>query len=260
MNTMRLKHECIKVRSCSTRFFFFSGLYLTPCFLILFVDYANAQKNIVAVPTSYVIDKGKSYFQEQILVSNRLIIFSTLATFGLGREFELGLELDDATLGMRPGQKGLLFDGNQSTNPFLLINAQKGFVFSEIYRIGIGTKVGYFLTKPLSDARFASFSFFNNRFTDRYSKNIVNVAFYYIDPTYGGPGNNFGWMLAYQRVLIKDILGFAGEYVSGNNDFSYCNLGFQYSLSNIVQFGISAQLPSVNSGNRYGIVLQIVKN
>ncbi len=250
----------VKGTGCGSRFFFFPGIFLTSSFIVLLISHGNAQKNIVAVPTSYIVDKGKSYFQEQILISNRLIILSTLSTFGLGREFELGLELDDLTLGMRPEQTGLLFEGSQHTNPFLLINVQKGFVFSEIYRIGIGTKAGYFITKPFRDTRFASFTYFNNRLSDRYSKNIINIGLYYLDPTYAGPGNNLGYMLAYQRVLIRDMLGFAGEYVSGNNDFSYCNLGLQYSLNDVIQFGISAQLPSINSGNKYGIVLQIVKN
>jgi len=257
---MEPNYGYVKGTGCGSRFFFFLRIFLTSSFIVLLISHGNAQKNIVAVPTSYITDKGKSYFQEQILISNQLIIFSTLSTFGLGREFEFGLELDDVTLGMKPGQRGFLFEGSQNTNPFILVNAQKGFVFSEIYRIGIGTKVGYFITQPLREARFANFSYFNNRITDRYSKNIVNIGLYYLDPTYAGPGNNVGYMLAYQRVLIKDMLGFAGEYVSGNNDFSYCNLGLQYSLNDIIQFGISAQLPSINSGNKYGIVLQIVKN
>lgn len=243
------------------RFYFVLRVALAS--MVCFIMISNqgwAQKSTIAVPTSYIVEGGKSYFQEQILISNHLIISSTLATFGLGRQFELGLELDDLTWSMRPEHRGLLFEGTANTNPYLLLNAQKGFIFSKIYRIGMGAKVGFLTAEPLKNSRFANYSYVNNRITDRGEKNIFNIGVYYLNPAYAGPGDNFGYMLAYQRVLIKNTLGFAGEYVSGNNDFSYCNLGLQYSLNDVIQLGISAQLPAIHSGNKYGIVFQILKN
>lgn len=228
--------------------------------VLIFTVPGVAQRNIVEVPTSEIVEKNHLFFQEQITVTDRTVKLGTGLTWGVGKNFELGFNFQQLSFNTRPGTELILMDPKKVDEaPQLLINSQKGFKISKWARFGIGTRSGTNIQRNLSDIKFASFSYLNSRFSIPETQNNLMLGVYHANTTYVGDGNRWGWMLGIEAEVIKEKLSLVGEYISGNNSLSFINAGFEISLPKHWQIELTAQLPSPGSLNTYGGILQIIR-
>jgi hypothetical protein len=61
--------------------------------LLLLVDYCLAQKNLIDVPSGEIVEKGKTFFQQQLSFDRTSLNGSTILTYGTGNNFEIGLNV-----------------------------------------------------------------------------------------------------------------------------------------------------------------------
>jgi hypothetical protein len=229
-------------------------------FLALYSFPANAQRNIIDVPTIEIVEKRHLFFQEQASISNRQIKSSTIFTWGLGKNFEMGFNISQLTFNVCSHTHIINIDPEKpEANPGLLLNLQKGFKLKEWAILGLGTRIGVNATRAWEEVRLLNFSYVNSRFSIPETENKFVVGSYYANKAYEGEGNYFGWMLGVEANIIEEKLSLIGDYISGTNTLSVVNLGFQISLPKKWQLAFAAQLPSPGSNNNYGGVIQIAR-
>lgn len=108
-----------------------------------------SQQNFFNVPSSDITSKGKIFFQQQVNVLHGDIQFNSTFDYGLGQNFEIGLNylglnvLDDNRLEV------VFNDSIIPFTPFLAANFQKRFNLTEHFAITLGGQSGFSTTsKP----------------------------------------------------------------------------------------------------------------
>lgn len=160
----------------------------------------NAQQNLFNVPSSDITDPGKTFFQQQLNVNNYTTSNTTL-TFGFKHQFECGVNLFGVNYDNRKG--GFLkndADFSSPVGPTVLVNAQKGFIFHEHFKIGIGTQDGINLTSYGKKIKPVTFDFLNFVYSPIHTLKI-NAGAYYGNQYFLGDGNKFGGMAGVEWEL-----------------------------------------------------------
>lgn len=109
-------------------------------FLILFIfSYsikATAQKNLIDVPTSEIVEYKKTFLQTQSSITNRNISTSIIATLGLKNNWETGLMFNQLTVHTRSNSRKLNIDKEEpSQNPDVFLHIQKIFRINDWYKV-----------------------------------------------------------------------------------------------------------------------------
>ena len=201
------------------------------------------------MPTSDITEKDKVFFQEQInLVSLRGTSLTTF-TYGLGNNFEIGVNLFNVHF--HPTLRN-------SQNPSFLFNLQKGFNLGESHKISIGTQMG--LTTPwyTSTVKMSSFSYINTAI-DLKKFGKYYLGGYYADHAYSGRSNSLGFMAGAEYELSPNKVHLIGDLLTGHNSISAAVLGAVVYLPGKWHISMGAQLPVPHSHGRngYGIVFQL---
>ncbi len=217
-----------------------------------------AQRNLIDVPTSEIVEHKNFFFQEQAVITKGEVNTSTVFTYGLGRSFEIGLTLNQ--LDFKRSQGVEIHPETPEENPDFLINAQKSFDIKDWFKIGIGTRSGINAVKKNSDIRLVSFNFLNTKFDLAEDKYKLIAGLYYATEAYVSKGTNWGLMAGVEAALIKDKVSLVSDFHSGTSSISVINAGFEISLPKEWKIGISAQFPTPGSDNNNGAVLQLSKN
>src|SRR4051812_44607824 len=117
------------------------GLKLIVCILFLFTKNVLAQKNIIDVPTSEIIEEKKEFYQFQSTISDRQIKSSIIYTRGFSGDWEAGIFINQFTINLKPHSNIINIDPDEpEANPDLLIHFQKVFEFKKWYGLGLGTR------------------------------------------------------------------------------------------------------------------------
>jgi hypothetical protein len=224
--------------------------------LVLPFEVTWAQRSLVDVPSSEIVEFKKLYLQEQAVFNRSGINTSTVATYGLGKNFEIGITLYEL---MFQRSQGIEVDAEKpDENPDFLVNAQKGFTATDWLTVNIGTRAGMSAAKRDQKSDFVNFDFLNNRFTIAHHHLIAGV--YYANDAYTAGGTNVGLIAGADVSLIKDKLNLIGDFFSGTTSFSVFNAAFEVSLPKEWKITIGAQFPAPGSDNENGAVLQVSKN
>jgi hypothetical protein len=233
-------------------------LFFITAISFLFIHDSVAQRNIIDVPTTEIVENGQLFFQQQVTVGNRNILSGTVFTWGLGKGFEVGFNIQQLTFNTRPRSRIIILDAEQpEESPDLLVNAQKGFKISRWSTLGIGTRSGINVPTEGYGMRLVTFSYLNSQFSIPETKNMVSAGSYYSNTPYSGIGNRYGCMLGAEAEIIKDKFSLIADFLSGTNALSVVNAGFQISLPKQWQIALAAQLPTPGSGNHHGAVVQL---
>lgn len=228
---------------------------------LFFQKFAIAQRNIIDVPTSDLVEYKQLFSQVQFSIADRKIKSSIVGTWGLGKNWEAGFVINKLTFNMRPSSHLIETDPqNTEDDVNLMVNLQKGFTITKFYNIGIGTRTGFALAKTIHQMRFSTYNYFNHKLSIPDTDNQIIFGIYYGNPTYVAEGKNWGYQLGLEKEVIRDKMDLFLEYISGSNAISVINLGMQLNLPKNWSFDIGAQLPGLHSGNPYGIVIQFAKN
>ena len=189
---------------------------------------AGAQQNLFNVPSAEITPKGGLFFQQQFNV-NKYIQSSTTIDYGLGRGYEVGLNviglpLYDPTLGPNPSTVG-------RQQPDILVNGLKVFTISERARVGVGTQLGE--TAPLftSSVQLANFTYGVGAFDLPHERGTLYGGAFYANSAYRGGGHPFGVLIGCDIPLIENKVHFMADYISGVTDLSVAVVGFRI-LSN----------------------------
>jgi hypothetical protein len=230
---------CVKLLSL------LSGLLAT-CY---FQGIGQAQQNLFNVPSSDITEKNKVFFQEQInLVSLRGTSHTTF-TYGLGNNFEIGVNLFNAHF--HPVGRNL-------ENPSMLFNSQKGFNLGESHKISIGTQTGFTMPWYTPAVRAATFSYINSAI-DLKKFGKYYIGGYYANEAYAGPGNSVGLMAGMEYELSRNKVHLIGDMLTGHNSISAAVLGAVLYLPGKWHISMGAQIPVPHNHhkNGYGIVFQL---
>jgi hypothetical protein len=225
--------------------------------MLAFAISAAAQRNMIEVPSSEIVEKQKIFIQGQAIVSKEELATSAIATYGLGHDLEIGLTLHQFVFKKSKG-----IEINQETpeqNPDFLINVQKGFTITRNLKLGLGTRSGLNAVKTNDDLSFVNFDYINSQYTFGKSEHKFVAGIYYANTAYAGEGTNFG-IMAGVDISLSEKIHFVSDFISGRNALSVINAGLQVSLPKEWKLTTGAQLPAPGSDNEYGAILQISKN
>jgi hypothetical protein len=231
------------------------------CALLTVSYHLIAQRNIIDVPTSEIVEKNHLYFQEQITFAQAHVITSTVFTRGFGHGFEAGLTLNQLTFRNERHRHIITVDPQiPEENPDLMINAQKGFEWQDWFTLAVGTHTGIITARHWADEKVVTFDYINTRFSLPDSDNKLILGTYGGNRAYmGEEGHQFGWMAGTEIEIIPEKLNFMGEYISGKNTLSNFNFAIQIALPKDWQLAIALQLPSPGSSNSSAAVFQIAR-
>ena len=222
-------------------------------FLKIFSSYS--QQNFINVPSSEVTKKHKLFFQQQINF-NELIQSNTTLDFGLGKGFEVGMNV----LGLNFSNKHKSFLHNDSEdkdpyNPLIMINGLKQFELNENISIAIGSQMGLNFTDNKETHR-ALLSYGNLLIKNLLIKNSSLVmGSYFNSKHYGGFGNRVGAWIG-SEIPIINKLHIVAESVIGNNALSYTSIGAIYYPKKRMPITLGIQIPNTKN-NSYSIVFEL---
>ncbi len=227
--------------------------------VLFFAQNALAQRTFFNVPMMETEGTNEVLFQQQLTVTDE-VESGTTFTYGLGRRWEVGLNLSHLTLHYAPRTRIVELQSPEAEkNPHLTLNLHKGVQLTEWWLASVGTRSGLTYEGAWEQAQFAHFSYLGSQF------NIPGTEFklvgggYYANPAYVGEGNQVGYMVGLQVPIRSDKLVFEGEYLSGTNRYSNWALGLGLQLSANWQLAAGAQLPAPGSGNPYGATIQLTR-
>jgi hypothetical protein len=219
---------------------------------------ANAQRNLVDVPSSEIVERGKLFFQEQAVLTKEEINTSTIFTCGIGHNFEVGVTVYQLVF---QRSRGVVIDPDTpETNPDFLINMQKGFEISDWLTLGVGTRSGISAATSHQKITFVSHDFLNTGVSINDDQHKIIAGIYYANDAYAGEGTNWGAMAGVDVTLIKEKLNFVGDMQTGNTSLSVFNTGIQFSLPKEWKLMLGAQFPFPGSENSEAGVIQISRN
>jgi hypothetical protein len=228
------------------------------CFF--FLQYAQAQQILFSIPTSEITEAKKLFFQQQFNITED-IESSTNFTFGLGRNWEVGLGVSNLKMNPRKNERFIQLDSDRpEDNPRLILNLQKGFDIAEWMKIGIGTRTGITSAPSWNQVALTDFSYANTQFKIwRKNLRLLGGA-YYANEAFAGPGNRWGYMVGFDLPVVPNRLRLQGDYLSGRHSRSLITVGMAWVFRNHWQLAIGGQMPGPGTSNAYGAVIQLSRN
>ncbi len=212
---------------------------------------ASAQQNLFNVPSAEITPQNGLFFQQQFNL-NRSYQSNSTISYGLGHDFEVGLNVFDlAFLPERGSQMG-------AGSPLFLVNAQKGFELTDDFKLGLGTQLGQTVPGRRADVRLANFTYLTGVADLPDERGKLYAGTYFANGQYRNQrGDPVGFMLGYDIPVIKDRFSLIGDYISGRSGISVAVIGGVYQFNENVQLSVGAQLPSPGSHNPYGAVIEL---
>jgi hypothetical protein len=227
---------------------------LTAAFVCCVHTSCVAQKNLIDVPSGEIVEKAKSFFQQQLNINNKSVNASTIFSYGLGHNFEIGLNVNQ--LYFERGEGVQIDSSEPEENPDFLVNLQKGFSVSDKYDVSIGTRSGIAAFKNGDESEFATFNYLNNSITFLSDHKFI-VGGYYTNDQYAGKGNKAGVMAGLDIIIKKDAIDFLADFTSGKNALSVINLGFEFQVLKSWTLTFGYQFPVSGSNNEAAGLIQI---
>lgn len=224
------------------------SLPLTTLMIAGFCGTALGQQNLFNVPSSDITEKGQWFFQEQLNLASSGVSNTTI-DYGLGKGFEVGLNLFGLDLYHRRGE---------AIDPEPLLNLQKRFDLTESWGLGIGTQLGAMVPLHRDETRFSAFNYVNNqvRLGD-FGK--VFAGGYFANDAYTGAKSEAGFMAGVEIPIWHEKLHFQADYIHGSTPIGVGVVGFVLFLPHRWNFSIGAQVPAIHSHNECGLVLEFTR-
>ncbi|MBX7144634.1 MAG: hypothetical protein K1X79_09305 [Oligoflexia bacterium] len=253
--------QSLRAPASPTRLFHLAPQLLAMACAAALPERAEAQQNLFNMPSGIITAPGTLFFQEQMNLFRRAGNSGTTFDIGLGKGWEAGINLLDVSLYDRldrdnePAQIG---ETHSPGSPDLMLNVQKGFEVTRWWRSSIGTQVGSNIDFGHEPARFLNFSWTSNAFSvpSHPEYGTWYVGGYYANPDFAGGGTNHDLLLGCEIPVVGHHLAFQADAVLGRNDLSVIVIGGVYSFENRWQISLGAQIPTENSGNPFGVVVE----
>jgi hypothetical protein len=220
---------------------------------------AHAQQTLFNLPSLVATERHRAFMQEQVNVTTREAAFNFSSSYGLGKGFEVGLNVFGVNMNYAKGTPVLLTnrgeDRNAPYSPLLLVTALKVFEVNEYVRVGVGTQVG---GNPFEGARldFADFSYLSTVTRIPGTHLDLHGGAYYGSRGDIGRRNEVGWMAGYEWELDRHW-HLMGDWIYGKNAVAVLVPGVVYLPHRKVALSLGYQLPSPGSGNPRAVVFEL---
>jgi hypothetical protein len=227
------------------------------CWLVILlpITKVSAQLTVFNVSSSTITDKQKISVQQQFEIQDE-IESSTTLTYGLGKNWEVGLNLVNVDYNMKT--KSL--ETNDSTTatpyaPLLLANAQKVFELNDVLSVGFGAIAGTNITS--SHARkFVYYSYANLLATAGNQDQYQFAAGPYLsNHRYLSEGANYGFQCAMDAAIWYKKLHVIGDWISGYHQKGRLTVGIEIFLTQRLPLSLGWQRSNVDGSQ--GAVFQL---
>lgn len=214
-----------------------------------------AQLTFFNVSSSDITDMRRISVQQQLEIQDQ-IESSTTLTYGLGKGWEVGLNLINLDYGIKSKQ----LETNDTTTvipyaPVLMANVQKAFQINNTFSLGVGTVAGHNLSH-LHSNKFVYYSYANATATigDQDQYQIV-AGTYYGNHRYLSDGPNFGFQTGFDAGLWYKKVHLLGDWISGFHQKGRLTVGLEIFLSERLPLSLGWQ--RANQDGSQGAVIQL---
>lgn len=222
--------------------------------LLMSSHYAFAQNNIITVPVAEIVPKGKLYVQPGIVANSDIVQLANIVTWGLGSNFQAGVNLIDLTMNTGSEEKIFPFDKfRPSKNPDLLLNLQKGFKLDDKSWLSIGTQSGVNISEESSKLSMFNYINVQRKINGKY---LLLLGLYHGNDARLATDTDRGGILAGFKIPLTKKLTWASDYISGDNARSFINTGLGLKLTDEWSTYAGAVIPAPESNNKAGATIQ----
>lgn len=226
--------------------------------LLAFSTGMQAQQTIFNVPEPDATNRKLIYF-EQNLDYNRKLNSHTTFSLGLGKGWEVGVNLRDLQIHLEENTRVIqLEEDRPEENAKLLLNARKSFDIAKCFYASIGTQLGSTIAST-EGRRFANFSYANTGVCwGERNKGKVIAGAYFTNREYTGDTgemSSYGFMGGVQIPVL--LFKLSADYISGTSDISYLTLGGGINLPRRWELAAGVSIPSPGSDNKTLFTVQL---
>ena len=229
------------------------SIYLAIFILILLSRTDSvAQLTVFNVSSSEITDARKISAQQQFEIQEE-IESSTTLTYGLGRNWEVGINLINLDYSIKDRD----FEVNDTSTaipfaPLLLGNAQKVFELNNTFSVGIGAVAGTNLT---SHHRSFVYYGYTNILASLGSQDQYQLAAgpYISNHKYLSDGPFCGVQAPFDAGIFHKKLHLLGDWISGSHKKGKLSLGFEVFLTRRLPLAFGWQR-SNGDGSQAGVV------
>jgi len=229
-------------------------------FSILFIYFfpytVCSQQNLFNVPSSDITLKCKPFFQQQINLSNGFVQLNSTFSYGLGHNFEIGINLLGVTIDGTP-KPFFVSNGDTDANPvypFFTINFQKAWTFNDVLKLTAGTQTG--ISKG---SHFGSYDYLNLVTAIKKTHTKLITGLYYGTETFLGKGERIylfssdliGVQTGIEQEILEGDFLLIVENISGRHNLGETTAGFAYYISShwVASCGYQIANPNGNAAN-----------
>jgi hypothetical protein len=215
---------------------------------------ASAQLTVFNVSSSTITDKKKVSVQQQFEYQDE-IESSTTLTYGLGKNWEVGLNLLNLDYSVK--EKEFEFNDTTMASPFaplLLINAQKVFELNNLFSIGLGSVAGTNVSS--AHRKFVYYSYANLLASVGNQDQYLFAAGPYIsNHRYLSQGPVYGFQGAIDAGIFYQKVHLLADWISGSHAKGKLSLGLEVFLTERLPLSVGWQRS--NADGSQGLVLQL---
>ncbi|SOD96990.1 hypothetical protein [Spirosoma fluviale] len=215
-----------------------------------------AQQTIFSVPSSDIVPKHKIMAQQQVDINGEQMRFSTTVDYGLGRDWEVGVNLYNVDY-QRQERTWLRNDTTIQVPyaPLLLINAQRTFNLTDALHIGLGGQTGLNLFPTGQRSSWEGWGYANlgaGLHDDHYQ---VVVGGYAGNRRYLAEGSTVGGHMGFDAGVWYQKVHFLGDWATGTHEYGQLVLGVEVYLQEHLPLALGWRR-SNQDGNQ-GVVVQL---
>lgn len=213
----------------------------------------RAQQTIFNVSSSDITKEGKILAQEQIEIQD-MARSTTTISYGLSKDWEVGLNLYN--LDFRKQKPRLIRNDTTTAMPYaplLLVNAQKAFELSEIFKIGIGGQGGMNLSSGRSQAVYFAYANLAASLAQEHYK--LAVGGYNGNSRYLGDGPHAGLQAGVDAGIWYHKVHLLADWLSGSHQLGQLSVGVEVFLGEHLPLALGWQRS--NQDGSQGFIFQL---
>ncbi|MBX7183138.1 MAG: hypothetical protein K1X82_13590 [Bacteroidia bacterium] len=217
-----------------------------------------AQQNFFNVPSSDITEKKKIFFQQQFNLFANSIASNTTLCYGLGNEFEIGLNVLGVTYGFDKRKFICNSKNEQPIYPSIGLNLQKQLFELNNYSLAMGGQ----LLHTFKPGEWEYYLFINNKYELKKTKLIAgfyagNNNYFGTEPRFSNGMKTFGVQVGIEYEIIHEKLFLQADFISGRTPMSNLILGGAYKLSNHWIISSGFQIPNSKKTSSSGLIVEL---
>lgn len=232
-------------------------LWLALAFLVITNVNTLAQQTYFNVPSSDIVGKHEVAVQQQINIGESIRSATTL-NYGIGREWEIGLNLYN--LDYSPSERRFVRNDSATQQPFgplLLLNAQKAFDVNDQLEIAIGGQGGFNIS-PAHKSKLVGYLYTHLAGSLHDEHYNWSLGAYTANPRYTAEGPRVGFQGGVDAGVFYQKFHLLGDWISGSHELGQLVLGAEVYLGR--HFPLAVGWQRMNKDGAQALVVQLTYN